>query len=41
MLLRDDLTVQVIFFGNGDKTGEVVPNQEASAPLNEPVKAKL
>lgn len=35
----DDLTVQVIFFGNGEKTGEVVLNLEASA--NEPLKAKL
>ncbi|KAM0276699.1 hypothetical protein ACHAQH_006467 [Verticillium albo-atrum] len=37
---RDDLTVQVIFFGNGSKTGEVVANLEATAP-EEPVKAKL
>ncbi|KAG7112653.1 hypothetical protein HYQ45_017198 [Verticillium longisporum] len=37
---RDDLTVQVIFFGNGSKTGEVVVNLEATAP-EEPVKAKL
>ncbi|EEY19116.1 phosphatase [Verticillium alfalfae VaMs.102] len=36
----DDLTVQVIFFGNGSKTGEVVANLEATAP-EEPVKAKL
>jgi len=36
---RDDLTVQVIFFGNGDSTGEVVPNKEATADL--PLKAKL
>ncbi|CRJ95793.1 hypothetical protein BN1708_002062 [Verticillium longisporum] len=36
----DDLTVQVIFFGNGRKTGEVVANLEATAP-EEPVKAKL
>jgi pyruvate dehydrogenase phosphatase len=28
---RDDLTVQVIFFGNGVKTGEVVVNEEATA----------
>lgn len=27
----DDLTVQVIFFGNGDKTGEVTLNLEATA----------
>ncbi|KAJ9141818.1 Protein phosphatase 2C [Pleurostoma richardsiae] len=37
---RDDLTVQVIFFGHGDKTGEVVVNKEATAPPK-PVKAKL
>lgn len=37
----DDLTVQVIFFGNGNSTGEVIPNTEASASLLEPVKAKL
>jgi len=36
----DDLTVQVIFFGQGDKTGEVVVNTEATAPSNL-VKAKL
>ncbi|KOS20578.1 Protein phosphatase 2C -like protein [Escovopsis weberi] len=36
---RDDLTVQVIFFGHGEKTGEVTVNLEATAPL-EP-KAKL
>ncbi|KAK7981041.1 hypothetical protein PG989_013498 [Apiospora arundinis] len=29
---RDDLTVQVIFFGNGQKTGEVLVNQEATTP---------
>lgn len=28
----DDLTVQVIFFGNGNKTGEVLVNQEATTP---------
>ncbi|ROT43523.1 phosphatase [Sodiomyces alkalinus F11] len=40
---RDDLTVQVIFFGNSIKTGngEVVPNVEAMAPLSQPAKAKL
>lgn len=27
----DDLTVQVIFFGHGEKTGEVTVNREASA----------
>ena len=29
---RDDLTVEVIFFGEGDKSGDVVLNAEASAP---------
>jgi pyruvate dehydrogenase phosphatase len=37
---RDDLTVQVIFFGNGEKTGEVVVNTDATAPPK-PVQAKL
>lgn len=37
---RDDLTVQVIFFGNGERTGEVVVNLDATAPAK-PVKAKL
>ncbi|EOO04294.1 putative protein phosphatase 2c protein [Phaeoacremonium minimum UCRPA7] len=37
---RDDLTVQVIFFGHGDKTGEVVVNKDATAPPK-PIKAKL
>lgn len=32
MNYRDDLTVEVIFFGEGDKSGEVVVNAEASAP---------
>ncbi|EWZ93048.1 hypothetical protein FOCG_06661 [Fusarium oxysporum f. sp. radicis-lycopersici 26381] len=36
---RDDLTVQVIFFGHGEKTGEVTVNLEATA--GEGVKAKL
>ena len=36
----DDLTVQVIFFGNGEKTGEVSLNLDASAPEPE-LKAKL
>jgi hypothetical protein len=36
------LTVQVIFFGNGEKTGQVVMNQEATAPTSETeLKAKL
>ncbi|AEO61764.1 hypothetical protein MYCTH_2312310 [Thermothelomyces thermophilus ATCC 42464] len=38
---RDDLTVQVIFFGNGERTGEVVVNLDATAPAKEPVEAKL
>ncbi|KAI0004802.1 protein serine/threonine phosphatase 2C [Xylariaceae sp. FL0662B] len=38
---RDDLTVQVVFFGNGQKTGEVLVNEEASNPALSPVKAKL
>ncbi|KAH6847913.1 phosphatase 2C-like domain-containing protein [Chaetomium sp. MPI-CAGE-AT-0009] len=38
---RDDLTVQVIFFGNGERTGEVVLNRDATAAANKPVKAKL
>ena len=38
---RDDLTVEVIFFGNGEKTGQVVVNQEATASSKWPVKAKL
>jgi pyruvate dehydrogenase phosphatase len=37
---RDDLTVEVIFFGNGDKSGDVVLNKEASASAQD-VKAKL
>jgi pyruvate dehydrogenase phosphatase len=36
----DDLTVEVIFFGNGDRSGNVTLNREASAPLND-LKAKL
>ncbi|KAI0020453.1 protein phosphatase 2C [Xylariomycetidae sp. FL0641] len=38
---RDDLTVQVIFFGNGQKTGEVLVNPEATSSSSSPVKAKL
>ncbi|KAI1258514.1 protein phosphatase 2C [Xylariaceae sp. FL1019] len=39
---RDDLTVQVIFFGHGQKTGEVIVNQEASsAPPQPAIKPKL
>ncbi|KAI9055057.1 hypothetical protein LZ554_000022 [Drepanopeziza brunnea f. sp. 'monogermtubi'] len=37
---RDDLTVQVIFFGDSDKGGDVVLNKEASATASD-VKAKL
>jgi pyruvate dehydrogenase phosphatase len=39
IILSDDLTVQVIFFGHGEKTGEVTVNLEATA--GEGVKAKL
>jgi len=38
---RDDLTVQVIFFGYGEKTGEVVVNEEATADARTVLKAKL
>lgn len=38
---RDDLTVEVIFFGEGPGTGDVVQNREASASLDGGVKAKL
>ena len=30
---RDDLTVQVIFFGEDDQRGDIVENSEASAPI--------
>jgi pyruvate dehydrogenase phosphatase len=36
----DDLTVEVIFFGNSDKSGDVVVNKEASASAKD-IKAKL
>jgi len=36
----DDLTVEVIFFGNGEKTGDVKINEEASANIKD-VKPKL
>lgn len=36
----DDLTVQVIFFGSGEKTGEVSINLDATAPGPQ-LKAKL
>ncbi|KAI1427529.1 protein phosphatase 2C [Xylaria sp. FL1777] len=38
---RDDLTVQVIFFGNGQKTGEVTVNQEASNIPRSHIQPKL
>jgi hypothetical protein len=38
---RDDLTVEVIFFGDGEKSGDVVLNKEASASATADVKAKL
>ncbi|RWA13673.1 hypothetical protein EKO27_g1379 [Xylaria grammica] len=38
---RDDLTVQVIFFGNGQKTGEVLVNQEASNIPRSSIQPKL
>jgi len=37
---RDDLTVEVIFFGEGEHNGTVVVNKEATASV-EPPKAKL
>ena len=37
---RDDLTVEVIFFGTSDKSGDVVVNKEASATAKD-IKAKL
>ncbi|KAI2615126.1 protein serine/threonine phosphatase 2C [Hypoxylon sp. NC1633] len=38
---RDDLTVQVIFFGQGPKTGTVLVNEEATSPPRATFKAKL
>jgi hypothetical protein len=38
---RDDLTVEVIFFGEGPASGNVTLNEEASASATEEVKAKL
>ncbi|KAI0205655.1 protein phosphatase 2C [Astrocystis sublimbata] len=38
---RDDLTVQVIFFGNGEKKGEVLVNQEASNTVRSNIQPKL
>ncbi|KAI9805491.1 MAG: hypothetical protein M1825_000742 [Sarcosagium campestre] len=37
---RDDLTVEVIFFGEGDSSGNVIPNDEATANPAE-LRAKL
>lgn len=37
---RDDLTVEVIFFGNGERSGDVAVNKEASANISD-VKPKL
>jgi pyruvate dehydrogenase phosphatase len=39
---RDDLTVEVIFFGEGEATGNVVINKEATAvSCSGELKAKL
>ncbi|KAI1654224.1 protein serine/threonine phosphatase 2C [Daldinia decipiens] len=38
---RDDLTVQVIFFGDGPKTGAVLVNEEASSIPQAAIKARL
>ncbi|EJT72091.1 hypothetical protein GGTG_11338 [Gaeumannomyces tritici R3-111a-1] len=39
---RDDLTVQVIFFGSGERTtGEVVVNEEATAPATNSARAAV
>lgn len=38
---RDDLTVQVIFFGNGPKNGTILVNEEASSPPESSMKARL
>ncbi|OTB04560.1 hypothetical protein M426DRAFT_320677 [Hypoxylon sp. CI-4A] len=38
---RDDLTVQVIFFGNGPKTDTVHVNEEASSVPQSAIKARL
>lgn len=37
---RDDLTVEVIFFGEGENRGNVTVNKEASASAAD-IKAKL
>jgi len=41
VFFSDDLTVEVIFFGNGEKGGDVVVNKEASAASGSDIKAKL
>ncbi|KAI1381134.1 protein serine/threonine phosphatase 2C [Hypoxylon crocopeplum] len=38
---RDDLTVQVIFFGNGPSAGSVLVNEEASSAPQSPLRARL
>ncbi|KAI1382795.1 protein serine/threonine phosphatase 2C [Hypoxylon trugodes] len=38
---RDDLTVQVIFFGNGPKNGSVLVNEEASSIPQSAIKPRL
>jgi len=38
---RDDLTVEVIFFGDGGETGKVELNKDASASAEREIKAKL
>ena len=38
---RDDLTVQVIFFGRGESTGEIKVNVEATSPNKMAPKSKL
>lgn len=38
---RDDLTVEVIFFGQGEASGKVELNREASASAEKEIKAKL
>lgn len=38
---RDDLTVQVVFFGDGPKTGAVLVNEEASSVPQSAIKARL
>ena len=41
-LFRDDLTVEVIFFGEGEGTGNVTVNADATSPsMKGELKAKL